>query len=132
MFRIEPEELEGFLRKTINLANAAALQDDNRKKALESLAGVVGSQLKDGKHYMAVDTVPAGTLRVNPKCKNSGLQDEAGNFLADRALDQIQNACNIISSREGAGNYDLYVVEEVDGQRVVRQAGKFYDDLGGR
>lgn len=132
MYRLEPNDLEGFLRKTVELANAAALHGESRQKALESLAGVVESPLKDGKFYKAVDTVPTGTLRVNPKCKNSGLQDEAGNFLADRALDQIQNACNIISSREGTGNYDLHVVEEVDGQRVVRQAGKFYDDLGGR
>ncbi|MGN0185400.1 MAG: hypothetical protein ACI4AL_09785 [Aristaeellaceae bacterium] len=132
MYRLEPDDLEGFLRKTVELANAAALRGESRQKALESLAGVVESPLKDGKHYMAVDIVPAGTLRVNPKCKNSGLQDEAGNFLADRALDQLRNACNIISSREGTGNYGLYVVEEVEGQRVVRQAGKFYDDLGGR
>ena len=132
MYRLESEDLEGFLRKTVELANAAALQGESRREALETLAGVIESPLKDGKLYKAVDTVPAGTLRVNPKCKNSGLQDEAGNFLADRALDQIQKACDIISSREGTGNYDLYVVEEADGQRVVRQAGAFYEELCGR
>ena len=132
MYRLNPNDLEGFLRKTVELANAAALQGEERQKALETLAGVVESPLKDGKLYKAVDTVPAGTLRVNPKCKNSGLQDEAGNFLADRALDQLQKACDIISSREGTGNYDLYVAEEADGQRVVRQAGAFYEELGSR
>ena len=132
MYRLNPNDLEGFLRKTVELANAAGLQGEERRKALETLVGAVESPLKDGKRYMAVDTVPAGTLRVNPKCKNSGLQDEAGSFLADRALDQIQKACDVISSGEGTGNYDLYVAEDADGQRVVRQAGAFYEELGGR